>query len=96
VMHDHGSNGTNYCVGIMAIGNGTIQYRSTTGIHSFVIPLNEVREAKRNGVYLVAMGGFHIRLQKGTNYNFVAITPYGQYQPPDMILTAIDRATGQR
>jgi len=96
VMHDHGSGGTNYCVGVMAIGNGVIQYRSTTGIHSFIIPLNEVKEAKRNGVYLVAMGGFHIRLQKGTNYNFVAITPYGQYQPPDMILTAIDRATGQR
>jgi hypothetical protein len=96
VMHDHGSGGTNYCVGVMAIGNGVIQYQSTTGIHSFAIPLSDVKEAKRNGVYLVAMGGFHIRLQKGTNFNFVAITPYGQYQPPDTILTAIDRATGQR
>lgn len=90
VMHDHGSAGRDYCVGVMGVGNGVIQYRSTNGIHGFDIPLNTVKEAKRNGLYLVALGAFHIRLKSGTVYNFVAINIYGQYQPPDPILNAIN------
>jgi hypothetical protein len=57
--------------------------------------LNSVREARRNVAYLVKLGAFHIRLKKGTNYNFVAINQQTQPQPPDPILTAIDNARGR-
>jgi len=95
VAHDHGQSGQNYCVGVMTIGNGAIVYRAANGMHNFEFPISTVREAKRNAVYLMAMGAFHIKLAKGTNYNFVALNQYGQYQPPDTILTAIDRAMGK-
>ena len=95
VEHDHGQSGSNFCVGVMSIGNGVIYYKSTNGPHTFEIPLNTVKEARRNAVYLSAVSAFHIRLNKGTNYNFVAINQYGQYQPPDAILTAIEQATGK-
>jgi hypothetical protein len=42
------------------------------------------------------MRALHIKFQSGTNYNFVAPTSIGQYQPPDMILNAIHRARFQR
>jgi hypothetical protein len=95
VAHDHGRSGQDYCVGVMAIGNGMIYFKSTNGVHNFEIPLNTIREARRNGVYLVGYGAFHIRTKKGTNYNFVALNQQGQYQPPDAVLTAIDNAMGQ-
>ena len=95
VAHDHGQSGSNYCVGVMSIGNGVIYFKSTNGPHTFEIPLNTVKEAHRNAVYLSALGAFHIRLNKGTNYNFVVINQYGQYQPPDAILTAIEQAMGK-
>jgi hypothetical protein len=94
VAHDHGSGGADYCLGTMVIGNGMIQYRSLTGVHSFDIPLSAVKEAKKNAVYLVALGAFHIRLKKGTNYNFVVLNSSGQYQPPDALLETIEQARG--
>jgi len=98
VAHDHGQSGKDYCTGMMSIGNGMIYYKGlkgTNGVHNFEISLTSVREARRNAVYLVAIGAFHIRLKRGTNYNFVVINQQGQYQPPDAILTAIDDARGR-
>jgi hypothetical protein len=95
VAHDHGPPAPNFCVGVMAIGNGLIQYRSTTGVHSFDVALGEVREARKNAVYLSAFGAFHIRLKKGTVYNFAVINNAGQYQPADLLLSTIDRARGK-
>jgi hypothetical protein len=95
VAHDHGSGGNDYCTGVMSIGNGMIYYKSTNERHVFEIPLNSVKEARRNAVYLSALGAFHIRLAKGTNYNFVAVNQNGQYQPPDPILNAIEQASGK-
>jgi hypothetical protein len=98
VAHDHGQSGKEYCVGVMSIGNGMIHYKGvkgSNGVHNFDIPLNSVKEARRNGVYLKAIGAFHIRTRKGTNYNFVAINQQGQYQPPDPVLEAIDSARGR-
>ena len=90
VSHDHGQ--LKYCTGTMTIGNGMIQYRSSDGVHSFNLPLDTVKEAKKNAVYLVLYGAFHIRLKKGTNFNFVVLNAAGQFQPPDALLQAIDRA----
>jgi hypothetical protein len=95
VAHDHGQSGKDYCTGVMSIGNGMIYYKSTNGVHTFEIPLNSVKEARRNAVYLVAYEAFHIRTKKGTNYNFAALNPQGQHEPPDAILTAIDTAMGR-
>jgi hypothetical protein len=94
VAHDHGQSGKDYCIGVMAIGNGMIYYKSNNGVHTFEIPLSSVREAKRNSVYLSAMGAFHIRQGKGTNYNFVVLNQQKQFQSPDPLLMAIDRAKG--
>lgn len=100
VVHDHGQGvvGTNYCVGNMMIGNGLISYKGSRGapVHSLDIQVSAVKEAKKNGAYLVAIGGFHIRLKKGTNYNFVVINDAAQFQPPDALLDAIDGALRTR
>jgi hypothetical protein len=98
VAHDHQQNAANYCVGLMSIGNGMIYYKGIKGngpVHTFEIPLSTVREARRNLAYLVKLGAFHIRLKKGTNYNFVVINQQNQPQPPDALLTAIDQAMGK-
>lgn len=92
VVYDHGQGGKDYCSGVMSIGDGMIYYKGTKGpteVHNFAIRLNSIREARRNTVYLVAIGAFHIRLKKGTNYNFVVINQQGQFQPPDPLLAAI-------
>jgi hypothetical protein len=95
VAHDHGKSGKDYCVGVMSIGNGMIYYRANNGVHNFEIPLTSVREARRNAVYLAAIGAFHIRQGKGTNYNFVVLNQQNQYLSPDPLLMAIDRAMGK-
>jgi hypothetical protein len=95
VAHDHGQSGQTYCVGVMAVGNGMIVYKSDNGVHTFEIPLDTIKEARRNPLYLVGYGAFHIKTKHGTNYNFVALNGMGQYQSPDAVLTAIDNAMGR-
>lgn len=93
VAHDHGEMRT-YCVGIMTIGNGAIRYQSTTGIHSFALPLNDIKEVRRNTVYLSAIGAFHITPKNGRPMNFVVINNMGQYLPPNALILAANRAMG--
>jgi hypothetical protein len=95
VAHDHGRSGQDYCVGVMSIGNGMIHYKSDNGVHEFEIPLNSIRDVRRNPVYLVGYGAFHIRTKKGSNFNFVALNQQAKPQPPDAVLTAIDNAMGR-
>jgi hypothetical protein len=96
VSHDHGAGGTNYCVGVLTIGAGMIRFRSINGIHSFNFPLSAIRQARRNAVYLAALGAFHIRLRTGGNYNFVLLNAEGQRQPPDAVLLAIEQALARK
>ena len=101
VAHDHGQSGKEYCTGIMAIGNGMVYYKGLKsssgpgGIHNYQIPLDDIKEARRNAVYLVAIGAFHIRTRHGTNYNFVVVNAQGQFQPPDQLIDAIENARGK-
>ena len=98
VAHDHGQSGKEYCTGIMTVSNGVVYYKGikgTNGVHNFEINLNSIKEARRNAVYLVAIGAFHIHTKRGTNYNFVVINAQGQFQPPDQILDAIENAKGK-
>jgi hypothetical protein len=79
----------------MSNSNGLICYKADNGVHVFEIPLKSVKEVRRNAVYLVGYGAFHIPLKRGNiNYNFAALNPQGQPEPPDAILTAIDNAMG--
>lgn len=97
VAHDHGA-GTpqpNYCVGVLAVGSGIAHYRSTDGVHAFDFPASEVKEIKKNGVYLSALGAFHIRLRNNHVYNFVVINSNGQYQPPNQVLNVLHQAMGK-
>jgi hypothetical protein len=95
VAHDHGRNGQDYCVGIMSISNGVVSYKSNNGLHSFEIPVNSIKEARRNGVYLVGYEAFHIRQKGGMNYNFAALNAQSQHESPDAILNAINSAMGR-
>lgn len=95
MAHDHGQSGQNYCVGILSISNGVVYYRSNDGVHNFEIPVNSIKEARRNTVYLVAYEAFHIRQRGGTNYNFAALNAQGQHESPDAILNAINNAMGR-
>lgn len=92
VAHDHGPPPPNYCLGWMMVGNGMIAYRSVNGVHWFQKPLSQVKEAKKNALYLAAYGGFHITLRTGETFNFLAVDNSGQYQPADAVLNAIDQA----
>ncbi len=95
VAHDHGKNGQDYCVGVMAIGNGMIFYKADNGVHNFQIPLNQVKEVRKNAVYLAQYYAFHIRMKRGNiNYNFAAINQQTQPVSPDALLTAIYNAMG--
>jgi hypothetical protein len=98
VAHDHGQSGQQYCTGMMTIGNGMILYqgaKGTNGVHNFEIPLNLIKEVRRNSVYLVALGAFHIHTKKGTNFNFAALDQQSRPTAPDAVLTAIDNAMGK-
>ena len=92
MAHDHGPPAPNYCVGLMMIGNGQISFRSANGIHWFQSPLSDVKEARKNALYLAAIGGFHISLRNGSTFNFAVLNSYGQYQPADALLAAIQQA----
>ncbi|MBI1983753.1 MAG: PEGA domain-containing protein [Acidobacteria bacterium] len=94
VAHDHGAGGSDYCVGELQVGSGRIAFRGANGVHFFDHPLSELKEAKKNAVYLLVLGGFHIRFKKKGNYNFVSLNAAGQPQPPDELIMAIDRAVG--
>jgi hypothetical protein len=95
VAHDHGAGGQDYCIGALAVGAGRVAYRSTNGVHTFDFGGGEIKEAKKNAVYLMALGGFHIRLKSGPNYNFVVLNAAGQYQRPDELLRVIGMSMGQ-
>ena len=96
VAHDHGPPAPNFCVGWMMVGNGMVAYRSANGIHWFQAQLSDVKEARKNALYLAAIGGFHISLRNGATFNFAAMNSYGQYEPPDALLAAIQQAMGRR
>ena len=92
IAHDHGSGGQDYCVGVLTIAGNMIQYRAANGVHSFEFAVTDIKEAKRNAVYLAALGGFHVRLKQGTNYNLVVLNNAGQRQPPDHLLGVLNQA----
>ena len=95
VNHDHGQSGQDYCSGVLTVGGGTISFRGNNPAHSFQVGLADVKEAKKNSVYLAVIGAFHIRIKSGPNYNFVVVNAAGQPQSPDDLLRNIGMAMGR-
>lgn len=87
---------TDNCIGWMTIGNGTIAYRAvrgTHGLHSFDIPITNIKEAKKNAFMGSALQVFHIRLKSNENYDFAVLDNAGQHvQSPAILLDAIHTA----
>ncbi len=94
ISHDHGQTGQTYCVGVLSVGGGRVIFQGNNSAHIFDFALSEIKEAKKNSVYLANYGAFHIRLKSGPNYNFVVLNSAGQYQPPDELLRTIGMALG--
>lgn len=87
---------TDNCAGWMTIDNGVISYhavRGNHGLHSFEIPIKDIKEAKRNTMMGSAFMAFHIRLKSGENYDFSLMDNTGQQlQNPTVLLDAIHAA----
>ena len=97
VAHDHGKGGQTYCMGWLSVGNGKVEFRSTTEpSHSFSYPFTALKDYGPNDFYMAELGGFHVRVkgQKDGIYNFVAVSPTGQFLPPQGLWKAFRRAQG--
>lgn len=101
VLHDHGPPSPNYCVGWMWVLDGMITYIGQTGVtaigyngpnHNLEFPMSDIREVKKNGFYMAALGAFHVRLKNGGVANFIVVDSQGRYQRPDELLAAVERA----
>lgn len=87
---------TDNCIGWMTIGNGTIAYRAikgTHGLHSFDIPVTNIKEAKKNAFLGAGFQAFHIRLKTKENYDFALLDNTGQHVlSPAILLETINTA----
>jgi hypothetical protein len=82
----------------MTVGGGMVHFQGLKAVtngqvggptHSLDISVDEIKEVKKNGVYLAMLNAFHIKLKKGSNNNFYVINAQGQYQPSDPLVNAI-------
>lgn len=96
IAHDHGGGGSDYCMSWMTVAEGRVRFQADNGKHSFDIPVSEIQRAQKNRVYLAMIGGFHIRVKKGANYNLVLFNESNQPQSPDTLLTLIAVAMSLR
>lgn len=105
VNHDHGISMPGYCTGWMTVVGGRILFVGETGtsstgtqapVHAYTLFLNDVKDVKKNPMYLAIFGAFHIRMKDGTNLNFVVIDSRGMAQPPEALLRALREAGAGR
>lgn len=95
VRHQHrafaGVSGPGYCQGWMIVNVGYVRYISTDSPHKYLINSSEMREAKPDS----GSGSFHIKLDFGRNYQFVAINDKGEAVSAGPILTEISYSRGE-
>jgi len=105
VNHDHGISMPGYCTGWMTVVGGRILFLGETGtsstgsqapVHAYTLSLNDVKDVKKNPMYLAIFGAFHIRMKDGTNLNFVVVDSRGMAQPPEALLQALREAGAGR
>ena len=95
VRHQHrafaGVSGPGYCLGWIIVNVGYVRYISTDSPHKYLINSSEMREAKPDSGW----GSFHIKLDFGRNYQFVAINEKGEAVNAGPVLTEISYSRGE-
>jgi tetratricopeptide (TPR) repeat protein len=69
VSHDHDGVFQTYCQGSLFITNGTVNYRSNDGAHSFLFSRTDLKEIGLNKLIGAKFYSFHIKA-KTKNFNF--------------------------
>ncbi len=93
VMHDHqGLTGYNpydrtwnHCEGVLRIVGRNIRYDTRYAGDSFEAPFSDIDEIRVNRMPIRNMKAFHVKLNSGRNFNFVA------RESPDRIVSAIQQ-----
>lgn len=97
VAHDHVSGDfTDYCVGQLYVRGNRIGFTTRSGMHAFEVPLEAVKEAKRNAITGIEYQAFHITLRTGSNYNLAALNDAGLPVSPDEVIFMIMKAMNTR
>lgn len=97
VAHDHVSGDfTDFCVGQIYVRGNRIGFTTRSGMHAFEVPLEAVREAKRNAITGIEYQAFHVTLRTGSNYNFAALNDAGLPVSPDEVIFLIMKAMNTR
>ncbi|MBL8230017.1 MAG: serine/threonine protein kinase [Bryobacterales bacterium] len=96
VIHDHdgpvnlGANqrAWNFCNGVLGVSGGRLRFQSREAAYeSFDVEANEVVEIKKNRLGIRDYGAFHVKLSRGTNYNFVV-----RQGNPEIVANALQQA----
>lgn len=97
VAHDHVSGDfKDYCVGQLYVRGDRVGFTTRSGMHAFEVPLEAVREVKRNAVTGIAYQAFHLTLRTGSNFNFAALNDAGLPVSPDEVIFMIMKAMNTR
>lgn len=97
VAHDHVSGDfTDFCVGQLYVRGNRIGFTTRSGMHAFEVPLEAVKEAKRNAITGIEYQAFHITLRTGSNYNLAALNDAGLPVSPDEVIFMIMKAMNTR
>jgi hypothetical protein len=85
-------------VGFLVLGKGSVRFEDDTGVHSFEVPFGEIVEAKNDS----NIGGsgqvpwtFHIRATSGHRYQLGLLDTLGRVVPPDRVVNLINQARPQ-
>ncbi len=75
----------------MIVGVGYVRYISSDGTHKYLMNTSEMRDAKAGS----SDGSFHIRLDFGRQYQFVAVDEKGRPVSPGPVLAEINYSMGK-
>lgn len=93
VAHDHVSGDfKDFCVGQLYVKGNRLGFATRSGMHNFEVPVEAVKEAKRNVWAGSEYQAFHITLRTGTNYNLAALNDSGLPVSPDEVIFLIMKA----
>lgn len=97
VAHDHvGGNFEDICFGRLYVGADRVGYATESGLHNWEVPLEAVKEVKKNVFSGAKYQAFHITLKTGSNYNLVVVDEDQDPIAPDevifLLLKSLDAA----
>lgn len=90
--HDHKSGDfSEFCLGRIYVRGDLVGYATPDGTHNWEMPLDGVKEVKKNLISGARYQAFHITLKTGSNYNF-AILDEGTPIAPDAVIFRLMQA----